>query len=63
MYYLIWIIKILLVVDVSPFLYCNSFSFSITPSVAMLKSAERMRIFREGGRDKESKDGSRAQDT
>lgn len=30
--------------DVSTFLYCNSFSFGITPSVALLKSAERMRI-------------------
>jgi len=63
MYYLIWIIKILLVVDVSTFLYRNSFSFSITPSVALLKLAERMRIFREGGRDEGSKDDSRAQGT
>ena len=63
MYYLIWIIKILLVVDVSTFLYCHSFSFSITPSVALLKSVERMIILREGGRGEGRKDGSRAQDT
>lgn len=44
----------------STFLYCNSL-LRITPQCAafLLKSAlKEMRIFREGGRDEESKDGS-----